>query len=239
MIEWWGPIVSEYYSGTENVGTTILSSAEWLDHPGSVGRPYGSVIHICDELGIEVVARVDPATGGLPGVPENVIGSIYFDTPGAQFEYHQNPEKTASAAHPDHPTWRTLGDIGYLDTDGYLYLTDRRDFTIIAGGVNIYPREIEDVLIGHSEVADVAVFGVPDSDLGEQVKAVVQPQDWAGIDAGLTERLLAYCDERLARFKVPRTIEFMQQLPRLDNGKLYKKQLRDQYWMTDQNVTHH
>lgn len=236
MIAWWGPIVTEYYSGTENFGTTLLSSAEWLDHPGSVGRPYGSVIHICDEWGVEVTERVDPLAGQAVTIPENAIGSVYFDTPSVEFAYHNSAEKTAAVTHPDHNTWRTLGDIGYLDADGYLYLTDRRDFTIIAGGVNIYPREIEDVLIGHDEVVDVAVFGIPDPDLGEQVKAVVQPKEWTLVDTGLSERLLSYCDDRLARFKVPRTIDFTRELPRLDNGKLYKKKLRDEYWHADRTV---
>jgi fatty-acyl-CoA synthase len=230
MIEWWGPILTEYYSGTENIGTTILTSAEWLEHPASVGRVYGSVIHICDDNGTEVSERVDADPSGKADVPESVIGTVYFDTPSAEFSYHNNAEKTAAAAHPEHPSWRTLGDIGYLDTDGYLYLTDRRDFTIIAGGVNIYPREIEDVLIGHAEVADVAVFGIPHLEFGEQVKAVVQPLDWDAAGDDLAARLLEHCDTRLARFKLPRSIDFTPALPRLDNGKLYKKQLRDAYW---------
>jgi fatty-acyl-CoA synthase len=230
MIEWWGPILTEYYSGTENIGTTILTSAEWLEHPGSVGRAYGSVIHICREDGTEVPGRVDPDPSGKAHIPESVIGTVYFDTPSAEFSYHNNAEKTAAAAHPAHRTWRTLGDVGYLDTAGYLYLTDRRDFTIIAGGVNIYPREIEDVLIGHDAVADVAVFGIPHPELGEQVTAVVQPLDWDEAGEELANRLLDHCDTRLARFKLPRSITFTPQLPRLDNGKLYKKQLRDAYW---------
>lgn len=216
MIEWWGPIIIEYYSGTENFGTTALSSVEWLDHPGSVGRPQGCVVHICDETGAE-----------LPGYE---IGTVYFEAAGADFSYHNDPERTAAVAHPAHPGWRTLGDIGQLDADGYLYLNDRRDFTIIAGGVNIYPREIEDVLILHEEVTDVAVFGVPDSDLGEQVKAVVQPANWADAGPELAQRLVAHCKLELAPYKLPRSIDFTRELPRQDNGKLYKKLLRDPYW---------
>jgi fatty-acyl-CoA synthase len=177
-----------------------------------------------------VSERVDADPSGKADVPESVIGTVYFDTPSAEFSYHNNAEKTAAAAHPEHPSWRTLGDIGYLDTDGYLYLTDRLGFTIIAGGVNIYPREIEDVLIGHAEVADVAVFGIPHPEFGEQVKAVVQPLDWDAAGDDLAARLLEHCDTRLARFKLPRSIDFTPALPRLDNGKLYKKQLRDAYW---------
>jgi fatty-acyl-CoA synthase len=216
MIEWWGPIIFEYYSGTENTGTTALSSEEWLAHPGSVGRPAGCTLHICGEDGAEL--------------PPGETGVVYFERPGPEFAYHNDPERTAATRHPGQPGWRTLGDIGHLDADGYLYLDDRRDFTIIAGGVNIYPREIEDVLITHEDVADVAVFGVPHPDLGEQVKAVVQPARWADAGDELAARLLAHCEARLARFKWPRSFDFTPELPRQDNGKLYKKPLRDAYW---------
>ncbi|MBV7707006.1 acyl-CoA synthetase [Nocardia nova] len=216
MIDWWGPIITEYYSGTENFGTTALSSEQWLDHPGSVGRPVGCTVHICDDNGDEL--------------SYDDIGTVYFETAGANFSYHRDPERTAAVSHPEHPDWHTLGDIGQLDADGYLYLTDRRDFTIIAGGVNIYPREIEDVLILHPQVADVAAFGVPDPELGEQVKAVVQPADWADAGPELTQRLLDHCRGRLASYKWPRSIDFARELPRQDNGKLYKKLLRDPYW---------
>lgn len=216
MIDWWGPIITEYYSGTENFGTTALSSAEWLDHPGSVGRPVGCVVHICDENGAEL--------------PAGEIGAVYFEAAGADFSYHNDPERTAAVAHPTYSGWRTLGDVGRLDADGYLYLSDRRNFMIIAGGVNIYPREIEDVLILHDEVTDVAVFGVPDPDLGEQVKAVVQPAQWTDAGPELAQRLLAHCQSTLAPYKWPRSIDFARALPRQDNGKLYKKLLRDPYW---------
>jgi fatty-acyl-CoA synthase len=216
MIEWWGPIITEYYSGSENIGMTVLSSQEWLAHEGSVGRPMGCTVHICDEDG----AELGPGSVGL----------VYFEMPGASITYHNDPERTAAISHPKHPGRRTLGDIGHVDEDGYLYLSDRRDFTIIAGGVNIYPREIEDVLIMHDEVADVAVFGIPHPDLGEQVKAVVQPERWEDAGDELAERLLEHCRTRLAPFKWPRSIDFMRELPRQDNGKLYKKVLRDPYW---------
>ncbi len=162
MIEWWGPIIEEYYAGTENIGSTSITSAEWLAHPGSVGRAgYGAIIHICDEDGREL------STGE--------VGTVYFESAGVTFEYHGDPAKTAEFEHPAHPSWRTLGDVGRLDADGYLYLTDRQAFMIISGGVNIYPQEIEDVLVTHPEVLDVAVIGVPDDEMGEAVKAVVQP----------------------------------------------------------------
>jgi fatty-acyl-CoA synthase len=217
MIAWWGPIIEEYYAGTENIGSTAITSAEWLEHKGSVGRPsYGAVIHICDDEGQEL-----PAGG---------IGTVYFEDTTATFVYHGDQEKTASIAHPEHPTWRTLGDVGRVDDDGYLYLTDRRAFMIVSGGVNIYPQEIEDVLVTHPKVLDVAVFGIPNDDMGEEVKAVVQPVDDADPGSALAEELDAWCAERLAGYKRPRTYDFVEQLPRLDNGKLYKKSLRDPYW---------
>ncbi|MCK9901756.1 acyl-CoA synthetase [Parafrankia colletiae] len=216
MIEWWGPILYEYYSGSENFGSTGLSSEEWLAHPGSVGRPQGGVLHICADDGTELAA--------------GETGTVYFESRGAGFSYHRDPARTKAVSHPAHPGWRTLGDVGHVDTDGYLYLSDRKDFTIIAGGVNIYPREIEDVLVMHDEVVDVAVFGVPHPELGEQVKAVVQPVDPADAGEALAARLLDHCRDQLAPFKWPRSIDFVPELPRLDNGKLYKKPLRDAYW---------
>ncbi len=210
MIAWWGPIIEEYYAGTENIGSTSITSAEWLEHKGSVGRPsYGAVIHICDDEGREL-----PAGG---------IGTVYFEDTASTFEYHGDREKTSSVAHPEHPSWRTLGDVGRVDADGYLYLTDRRAFMIVSGGVNIYPQEIEDVLVAHPKVLDVAVFGIPNDDMGEEVKAVVQPVDGTDAGAALAEELDAWCEERLAGFKRPRSYDFVEQLPRLDNGKLYKK----------------
>jgi len=219
MIEWWGPIIEEYYSGTENFGSTAITSLEWLAHKGSVGRPAApQVIHICDDEGEEL--------------PVGETGAVYFEDPAASFEYHGDPTKTSAAQHPAHPTWRSLGDIGKVDEDGYLYLTDRRAFMIVSGGVNIYPQEIEDVLLAHPKVLDVAVFGVPNSEMGEEVKAVVQPV--AGVEPppgeALAAELQAWCEGRLAHYKWPRSIDFDPQLPRLDNGKLYKTALRERYW---------
>lgn len=217
MIDWWGPILEEYYAGTENIGSTAITSEEWLAHKGSVGRASGSaVIHICDERGGEL--------------PVGETGTVYFEDPGAAVAYHGDRSRTEAMVHPDHPSWRTLGDVGHLDHDGYLYLTDRRAFMIVSGGVNIYPQEIEDVLVAHPDVLDAAVFGVPDEEMGEQVKAVVQPVRWEDAGEGLATSLLAWCEGRLASYKRPRSIDFARQLPRLDNGKLYKGPLRDRYW---------
>lgn len=215
MIEWLGPIVSEYYAGTEGNGMTFLTSEEWLAHPGSVGRSVNGIPHICDEEGNEL------ETGG--------IGLVYFEQPQATFEYHGDPEKTKSSRHPQHDNWMTLGDIGYLDADQFLYLTDRRAFTIISGGVNIYPAEIESALIMHPDVVDIAVFGLPDPEFGEYVHAVVQLEPGVAPDEATVERLRTYARENLAGFKVPRVIDFRDELPRLPTGKLYKQQIRDEY----------
>jgi len=216
MIEWWGPRIVEYYGGTEFNGMTFITSPEWLAHPGSVGKPLVGVLHICDETGAELPT-------GTPGV-------VYFERDVPAFAYHNAPDKTESAQHPDHPLWTKLGDVGYVDADGYLYLTDRETFMVISGGVNIYPQEIEDALVLHPKVADVAVFGVPNADLGEEVKAVVQPAPGIAASDALAEELLAHCRAKLAPYKVPRSIDFEAQLPRLDTGKLYKRLLRDRYW---------
>ena len=215
MIEWWGPILFEYYAGTEDIGHSAISSQEWLAHPGSVGRPLQPV-HIVGPDGNEV--------------PTGEIGVVYFDG-GREFQYHNDPERTAAAAHPR--GWRTLGDMGRLDDDGYLYLTDRVAHTIISGGVNIYPQEIEDALIMHPEVADAAVIGVPNDDLGEEVLAVVQLIDPDRADDETKAALLRWCAERLAAFKCPRAVEFDDSLPRDPNGKLMKRYLRDRYWSAD------
>jgi fatty-acyl-CoA synthase len=217
MIEWWGPILIEYYSGTEGNGVTLISSDEWLTHPGSVGRSRGAPLHICDDGGTELPV-------GEPGI-------VYFESPaGLPFEYHNDPGKTAGTRHPDHPTWSTLGDVGRLDDEGYLYLTDRKAFMIISGGVNIYPQEIENVLVMHPSVGDVAVFGVPDDEFGEAVKAVVEPAGGGVAGPALERELLAYCREHLAPFKCPKSVDFEAELPRLPTGKLYKVPLRDRYW---------
>lgn len=216
MIEWWGPILGEYYAGTEGNGSTYISSEEWLERPGSVGRASRGVLHICDEEGREL--------------PIGEAGLVYFEQEAVTFEYHNAPEKTRSSQHPQHPNWSTLGDVGYLDEDGYLYLTDRQAFMIISGGVNIYPQEVEDALVLHEKVADVAVFGVPDPDFGEAVKAVVEPAVGSEPGPDLERELLAFARERLAHFMVPRSIDFIDTMPRLPTGKLYKRLLRDRYW---------
>jgi fatty-acyl-CoA synthase len=216
MIEWWGPILLEYYGGTEFNGLTIVDSVSWLEHPGSVGRPVLGTLHICDDEGAEL--------------PAGEVGLIYFELPEMPFAYHHDADKTRKAQHPVHPNWSRLGDVGYVDRDGFLFLTDRKDFMIISGGVNIYPQEIEDVLVVHPKVADAAVFGVPDDDLGEQVKAVVQPLPGVAGSPELEQELIAVCREHLAHYKCPRSIDFVDELPRLPTGKLYKRLLRDPYW---------
>ncbi|WP_419552778.1 acyl-CoA synthetase [Candidatus Poriferisodalis sp.] len=216
MIEWWGPILHEYYAGTELNGFCYVNSPEWLERPGTVGKPLIGVIHICDDEGSEL--------------PVGESGTIYFEREVPAFEYHNDPAKTADSRHGEHELWSTLGDVGRVDEDGYLYLTDRKAFMIISGGVNIYPQEIEDCLVLHPKVADVAVFGVPNDDFGEEVKAVVQP--FAGVEASgaLASELLAYCREHIAGYKMPRSVDFRDELPRLPTGKLYKRVLRDEYW---------
>ena len=216
MISWWGPILHEYYAGTELNGFCYVKSDEWLERPGTVGKPLIGVIHICDDDGNEL--------------PVGEAGTIYFEREIPAFEYHNDPAKTADSRHDEHELWSTLGDMGRVDDDGYLYLTDRKAFMIISGGVNIYPQEIEDCLVLHPKVADAAVFGVPNEDFGEEVKAVVQPM--AGVQAGdaLATELLGYCREHLANYKVPRSVDFRDELPRHPTGKLYKRILRDEYW---------
>jgi long-chain acyl-CoA synthetase len=216
MIDWWGPIIAEYYGGTELNGMTFCTSEQWLAHPGTVGFPILGSLHICDETGGELPT-------GEPGV-------IFFERDVMPFVYHNDPEKTSASQHPDHPLWTKLGDVGYLDDDGFLYLTDRESFMIVSGGVNIYPQEVEDALVMHPKVADVAVFGVPNSDTGEEVKAVVQLAPDVTPSDAVANELLAYAAERLARYKVPRSIDFETELPRLETGKLYKRLLKDRYW---------
>jgi len=213
MIDWWGPIVWEYYSGTEGHGSTLISTAEWLERPGSVGRARRGVIHIVDDGGTEL------------GVGET--GTVYFENPNARSVYFNDPDGTA--AMRDAHGWATLGDVGHLDAEGYLYLTDRWAFKIVSGGVNIYPRQIEDVLLAHPLVWDVAVIPVPEPDLGEAAVAVVQPVPGARSDAALADDLVAWCRARLAAYKVPKRIVFEAALPRQDNGKLYKQALRARY----------
>ena len=213
MIEWWGPIIWEYYGGTEGNGLTMCNSAEWLAHKGTVGRAVVGKLKICDDAGEEL--------------PTGQSGTVYF-AEGRAFEYHNDPKKTAESRHPK--GWSTLGDVGYLDADAFLHLTDRKAFMIISGGVNIYPQEAENLLVNHPKVMDCAVFGVPNPDFGEEVKAVVQPRDMADAGPALAEELLAYCRQNLSAIKCPRSIDFEADLPRHPTGKLYKRLLRDRYW---------
>jgi long-chain acyl-CoA synthetase len=215
MIEWWGPILMEYYAGTEGNGSTLITSEQWLAHPGSVGRSSVGTVHICDENGAEV--------------PTGEAGTIYFEQARMPFEYHGDATKTRNAQHPEHDNWSTLGDVGYLDDEGYLYLTDRKAFMIISGGVNIYPQEIEDALVLHPSVGDVAVFGIPDDDMGEAVQAVVEPAPGVEPTPALARELTDYLRDHIAHYKVPRAIDFIEEMPRLPTGKLYKRVLRDQY----------
>ncbi len=216
MMDWWGPILWEYYAGTERNGTTVISPQDWLEHPGSVGRAIASILHICDESGADV--------------PTGEEGMVYFEQSRRSFEYHNAPDKTQSATHPIHDNWTSLGDVGYVDEDGFLYLTDRKAYMIISGGVNIYPQEIEDALVLHPSVQDVAVFGVPNADFGEEVKAVVELAPDQVPSDDVADDLMAYAKEHLAGYKVPRSIDFTDALPRLPTGKLYKRLLKDQYW---------
>jgi long-chain acyl-CoA synthetase len=215
MMAWWGPIIHEYYSSTEGGGITFINPTQWLERPGSVGRAGLGTIRVCSDSG-EVL-------------PAGSVGTIYFERDVVAFHYHNDPEKTASAQHPGHENWSTAGDVGYVDEDGFLYLTDRKAFTIISGGVNIYPQEIEDCLTLHPKVLDVAVIGLPDSEMGEHVCAVVQVPP--GVEPGpdLAEELTAFVRDRIAHYKAPRRIEFTDSLPRTPTGKLVKRDLVDRY----------
>jgi long-chain acyl-CoA synthetase len=215
MIAWWGPKIFEYYAGTEGNGFCTINSQEWLAHKGSVGKAILGALKICGEDGAEV--------------PVGESGTVFF-ADGPAFEYHNDPSRTADSRHPSKAGWSTLGDVGYVDADGYLYLTDRKAFMIISGGVNIYPQEVENLLVTHPKVADAAVFGVPNEDFGEEVKAVIQPLDWDTAGPDLEVELLAFCRAHLSPVKCPRSIDFMAELPRHPTGKLYKRLLRDKYW---------
>ncbi len=214
MIDWWGPVLMEYYAGTESNGMTVIDSPTWLTRPGSVGRPVRGPVHVCADDGAEL--------------PAGQIGLVYFEADGVPFQYHNDPQKTRDAQHPAHPAWSTLGDIGYLDEDGFLFLTDRKSFMIISGGVNIYPQEIENVLALHPAVFDVAVIGVPDAEMGESVAAFVQPRDGVLPGPALEQEIIAFVKSRIASFKAPRTVRFVRTLPRTETGKLAKGKLREQ-----------
>ena len=214
MIEWWGPIIHEYYAGTEGNGATTISSEEWLQHKGSVGQAAGECkVHILDD--------------DFNELPTGESGGVYFEG-GGVFEYLGDDEKTSASRSAQ--GWSTLGDIGYLDEEDYLYLTDRKSFMIISGGVNIYPQEAENALITHPAVVDVAVFGIPNPEFGEEVKAVVQPADMSQIGTALEAELIAYAREKISHIKCPKTIDFQEELPRHPTGKLYKRLLKDKYW---------
>jgi long-chain acyl-CoA synthetase len=212
MMEWFGPIIYEYYGGTEGFAGCTIGPEEWLAHPGSVGKPFSPVHVVSEDEGELAVGQ---------------SGELFFEG-GPQFEYFKDPEKTASVANDR--GWRSLGDVGYVDDDGYLYLTDRSTFMIVSGGVNIYPQEAENLLTMHPKLVDAAVFGVPNDEFGEEVKAVVQPAEGMVAGPELEAELIAYCRAHLATYKCPRTVEFVPELPRDPNGKLYKRRIRERYW---------
>jgi long-chain acyl-CoA synthetase len=213
MLEWWGPVIYEYYAATEG-GGTLVTPEEWLKKPGTVGRPWTNAeIRILDDDGNDM--------------PTNEPGTVYMKLPEAKFEYFKDKEKTEGSRKAG---FFTVGDIGYLDDDGYLFLCDRKSDMIISGGVNIYPAEIEGVFLTHPKVGDVAVFGIPHDDWGEEIKAVVEPAAGVEGDAALTEELLAFCADRMGKFKIPKSIDYTNEMPRDPSGKLYKRKLRDPYW---------
>jgi long-chain acyl-CoA synthetase len=213
MIDWWGPIVWEYYAGTEGNGMTAVDSHAWLARKGTVGKAIMGQVKICGPDGEEL--------------PAGETGTVYF-AGGRPFEYHNDADRTAASRNAH--GWSTLGDVGYVDAEGYLYLTDRIANTIISGGVNIYPQECENLLVTHPKVLDAAVFGVPNEDLGEEVKAVVQPRDMREAGPALEQELIAFCRQHLSALKCPRSIDFEAELPRHPTGKLYKRLLRERYW---------
>lgn len=213
MIAWWGEIIVEYYAASEGVGFTMIDSANWLTHKGSVGPVLVGELHIVDDDGNEL--------------PQGETGTVYFGGQQMRFHYHNEPEKTAQAYNEK--GWATTGDVGYVDKDGYLYLTDRKNFTIISGGVNIYPQEIENILAGHPKIADVAVFGIPNEEFGEEVKAVVEPLNWADATDETAIEIMEWLRERISHIKMPRSLDFNAKLPRMDNGKLYKRHLVEEY----------
>ena len=213
MIDWWGEVIVEYYGSSEGIGVTIIDSANWLTHKGSVGPALAGELHILDDDGNEM--------------PTGEIGTVYFASDGAKFEYHNEPGKTSEAYNDK--GWATTGDVGYVDEDNFLYLTDRKNFMIITGGVNVYPQEIENILITHDKVADVAVFGIPNEEFGEEVKAVVEPMHWGDATDEVAIELMEWLRERLSKIKVPKSVDFREKLPRMDNGKLYKRHLAEEY----------
>jgi long-chain acyl-CoA synthetase len=219
MMDWWGPVIFEYYAGTEGNGFCTINPQEWLANKGSVGKAILGELKICNEDGEEV--------------PAGVEGAVYFAN-GPEFQYHNAPEKTADSRNKH--GWSTLGDVGYVNADGYLFLTDRKAFMIISGGVNIYPQEVENLLVTHPKVTDSAVFGIPNDDFGEEVKAAIQPANWSEAGPELEAELLAFCRAHLSHIKCPRSIDFHEELPRHATGKLYKRLLRDAYWSEKKKI---
>jgi long-chain acyl-CoA synthetase len=215
MIEWLGPIVHEYYASTEANGATFIDSQAWLSHPGSVGTALMGVLHVCDDDGRELAA--------------GEVGTVYFEREQRTFSYHNDEERTRSTEHPQHDSWTTVGDLGYVDDEGFLYLTDRKAFMVISGGVNIYPQEVEDLFSLHPAVTDIAVIGVPDDEMGERVVAFVQPAPGTTPGDELARELTAYARDRIAHFKVPAEFHFRSELPRTPTGKMVKRRLRDEY----------
>lgn len=218
MVEWWGPVLYEYYAATEAIGLTWITPQDWLAHPGSVGRAALGVLHV-----------VDPDDPDQPELPVGADGLVYFEREVMPFAYHHDPDKTRDAQHPHHDNWATTGDIGHVDEDGYLYLTDRKAFMVISGGANVYPQEVENVLTLHPAVYDVAVIGVPDEDMGEVVKAVVVPADDAEPGPELERALIEHVRERIAHVKAPRSVDFVAELPRTPTGKLVKRKVVELY----------
>jgi long-chain acyl-CoA synthetase len=213
MLEWWGPVIYEYYSSTEG-GGTVGYPEDWLARPGTVGKPWpGAEIVILDDDG-----RL---------LPPGSVGTVCFVGSAGPFEYFKDPEKSNQARRGK---YTTVGDIGYFDQDGFLFLCDRKADVIVSGGVNIYPAEIEGVLITHPRVVDVAVFGIPNAEWGEEVKAVVELAPLDADPGDLADELLRFCEDKLARYKLPRSVEFTHQLPRDPSGKLYRRKLREPYW---------
>ena len=213
MIQWWGEVIVEYYAASEGIGVTIIDSANWLTHKGSVGPALVGELHIVDDDGNEL--------------PPGEIGTIYFSGEHVRFQYHGEEEKTAGAYNDR--GWATTGDVGYMDEDGFLYLTDRKNYMIISGGVNIYPQEIENLLASHDKIADVAVFGIPHEEFGEQVKAVVEPMNWADATDETAIEILEWLRERISHIKMPKSLDFHPKLPRTDTGKLFKRHLVEEY----------
>ena len=223
MIEWWGPVLFEYYGSTEQNGMTFISASEWQKKRGSVGRAVIGELHICADDGEELAS--------------GEVGSVYFARETLPFTYHKDNEKTVAAIHPDHPTWTTVGDLGYVDSDGYLFLTDRKSFVIISGGVNIYPQEIENLLAMHEKIYDVAVIGVPDAEMGQSVKAVVQLREDVTPSDDLATEIIEYVRARVATFKAPRSVDFVDELPRTPTGKLIKRDIEKRYQASHEGVS--